>query len=166
VLPTDTIYGLVASALGREAVERVYKLKGRRFNKPCIILISEPNELIQFGIKKADLKRINNYWPGPVSLVFAIAGETTKKFQYLHRGADSLAFRQPNHPGLIEFLKTSGPLIAPSANPEGGLPSKTITEAKNYFGNNVDFYVDGGTLENEPSKLISLISKNPQILRG
>lgn len=49
-----------------------------------------------------------------------------------------------------------GSLIAPSANPEARLPAKNIEEAKKYFGDLVDLYIDGGELKNKPSKLIRL----------
>lgn len=87
------------------------------------------------------------------------------KFQYLHRGTKSLAFRLPKKKPLRELLEKTGPLVAPSANPQGLEPAKNITEAKKYFGDMVDVYVAGGKLEGKPSKLISLLEKKPKILR-
>ena len=55
VIPTDTIYGLVASAWNPKAVERVYELKGRAPDKPCIILIRSLADLKKFGVNPADL---------------------------------------------------------------------------------------------------------------
>jgi len=64
-------------------------------------------------------------------------------------------------------LKTTGPLIAPSANPEGQTPASTINDAVAYFGDAVDFYVDGGTVtNNEPSKLIRFLKNGAvEVLR-
>jgi tRNA A37 threonylcarbamoyladenosine synthetase subunit TsaC/SUA5/YrdC len=50
ILPTDTLYGIVASVHVPRAVERVYTCKGRAPEKPCIILISSLDELVSFGI--------------------------------------------------------------------------------------------------------------------
>ncbi len=65
-------------------------------------------------------------------------------------------FRLPSPKPLRNLLLKTGPLIAPSANPEGLSPSKNIEEAKKYFGDSVDFYVDGGEIEAKASKLIKL----------
>ena len=161
VLPTDTLYGVVASARNKEAVERVYTLKGRAPAKPCIILISSLTDLSVFTVTLSPTLQstLKKYWPGPTSIILPCAGE---KFAYLHRGTHSLAFRLPKQEALIKLLQETGPLIAPSANPEGLTPAKTIEEARAYFGERVDFYEDGGTLTNPPSTLIR-INENGEV---
>jgi len=62
----------------------------------------------------------------------------------------------PKDPALQHLLAESGPLIAPSANPEGEPPAATIEDARNYFGDQVDLYLDGGTREGSPSTLMSM----------
>lgn len=155
VIPTDTLYGIVACALNEEAVTRVYELKGRRATKPCIILIPSLANLVAFGItltKKRE-KVLSQYWPGPVSIILPCDTNVPK---YLHRDTYTLAFRIPRDVPLTHFLKESGPLIAPSANPEGFPPATTIKEAKRYFGDRVDFYLDGGEHIGMPSTIIAL----------
>jgi L-threonylcarbamoyladenylate synthase len=63
------------------------------------------------------------------------------------------------------LLKKAGPLVAPSANPEGMEPAKTIKEAKEYFGERVDFYINGGKLLSPPSTLIEIKNKKIFIKR-
>jgi len=70
----------------------------------------------------------------------------------------------PKNKELIEILRISGPLVAPSANPEGFKPAENIKEAKKYFGDKV-FYLNRGNLVSKPSKLIDLTGKNIKILR-
>src|SRR5204863_149383 len=70
-----------------------------------------------------------------------------EKFEYLHRGTNTLALRLPKDESLQNLLKKTGPLIAPSANVEGLPPAKNITDAKKYFGDGVDLYIDGGEIE-------------------
>lgn len=156
VIPTDTIYGIVGSALLPEAVEKIYQLRKRATDKPFIILISSVNDLDKFGVtltqKQKDFLQSN--WPNPLSVILPV---TSEKFKYLHRGTNSLAFRMPKDEELIELLEMFGPMVAPSANIEGEKPSETIDEAKNYFGNFVDFYIDRGTMKGEPSTLIELL---------
>lgn len=155
VLATDTLYGVVAAAENEAAVERVYALKKRTPTKPVIILIASPNDLSIFGIDLSPERRerLMQYWPGPTSVVLPCGAKVP---EYLHRGTHTLAFRLPDNQALQAFLKESGPIIAPSANPEGLEPATTIEEAKAYFGAGVDFYIDSGERTGEPSTLISL----------
>ncbi len=155
VIPTDTIYGVVASAHDRKAVERVYEVKGRNSDKPFIILIGSIDDVGGFGVKLGDdiKAKLDEYWPGPISIILPSQDD---KYEYLHRGTQSLAFRLPDKQDLITLLKLTGPLIAPSANPEGLPPAKDINQAKEYFGDELDFYIDGGDLEANPSKLLKL----------
>jgi L-threonylcarbamoyladenylate synthase len=164
VMPTDTIYGILGIALNKKTVERIYKLKGRNSKKPFIILISSPKDLALFKVtidKKTEtvLKKV---WPGKVSVILPCPGA---KFSYLHRGMKSLAFRLPKNKKLLELLKYTGPLVAPSTNPEGFPPAKTITEAKEYFKDEIDFYIGGKKIESSPSRLIRLKNNKIEILR-
>lgn len=152
VIPTDTIYGIVCSAFNENSVEKLYKIRKRNKNKPMIILIGSVNDLKLFNIDT-----IIKNWPKKTSIVF-----DCNDFEYLHRGKRSLAFRLPHYKDLIDILKISGPIVAPSANIEGGKPAENIKEAKNYFGDKIDFYLDVGTIKSKPSKIIYL---NNEIIR-
>ncbi len=162
VIPTDTIYGLVGLALNKKVVQRIYRVRKRSPDKPLIILISSIEDLSLFGIKVTSAQKtvLDKYWPGKISIILSCKGV---KWQYLHRGTKSLAFRLPKNASLINILKQTGPLVAPSANPEGAIPAKNITEAKNYFSDEVDFYVSGKS-NPEPSTLVQLKSDGELVL--
>ena len=160
VMPTDTIYGLVGSAFSRKAVERIYRARKREKNKPFIVLIGSIEDLSRFGIRID--KRLRSFleaaWnAAPTSIILSVKN---KKFLYLHRGTSSLAFRLPKDKWLREFIKKTGPLAAPSANPAGLSPARNIKEAREYFGDRaypartggggVDFYLDRGTKKGSP----------------
>jgi L-threonylcarbamoyladenylate synthase len=163
VIPTDTIYGICASAFNRKSVEKVYKLRKRNPNKPCIILISSFDDLkkINVRLKSWQRKILEKLWPGKVSVILSCP---YKEFYYLHRGTNSLSFRLPKNKLILNILKISGPLIAPSANWEGYEPAKNIKSAKRYFDNKV-FYLDRGDLISKSSSLIDLREKKIKILR-
>jgi L-threonylcarbamoyladenylate synthase len=163
VIPTDTIYGICTSAFNRKSVEKVYRLRRRNPNKPCIILISSFDDLKKFNIKLKPWQReiLEKIWPGKVSVILFCS---SKNFYYLHRGTNSLAFRLPKNKLISNILKISGPLISPSANWEGYHPAKNVKEARRYFGNKV-FYLDRGNLISKPSTLIDLRGKKIKILR-
>jgi L-threonylcarbamoyladenylate synthase len=155
VMPTDTIYGLMGSALNKKAVERIYRARRREKNKPFIVLISSLNDLKKFRVKVngAHLKILKLLWPGPISVILPCPN---KKFFYLHRGKDTIAFRLPKNKQLREFLKKTGPLVAPSANVAGKPPARTIKEAKKYFGDRIDFYFDKGRRGGDPSSVVAI----------
>ena len=170
IMPTDTIYGIVGLALRKKTVETLYRLRKRNPKKPMIILISSLDDLGQFGISTTPhIKKIlKKVWPGKVSVIlpFNAPAATLKKFAYLHRGTKALAFRLPKPLWLRSLIKTTGPLVAPSANTEGHLPAKNITEAKKYFGDGVDFYIDVGKLVSKPSTLVTIRGGEMVVLRA
>jgi len=164
VIPTDTIYGVVASAWSKKAVERAYKIMKRNQKKPFVILISSIKDLDNFNIKldKNTENILKQIWPGKVSVILPVP---SKKFKYLHRGTKTLAFRVPKKPSLVKLLKKTGPLISTSANPEGKKPAETMAEAKKYFGDKVDFYANGGKMKSLPSTLIEIKNGRLNVLR-
>ncbi len=164
VFPTDTLYGIVASALSKNAVERIYDVKGRDENKPFIVLISKiaDLELFEIDLTSEQITYLNSVWPGPVSVILPCLSDA---FSYIHRGTKSIAFRMPSDERVGAFLQKTGPLVAPSANPQGLEPAYTIDEARKYFGDSVDFYIDEGEKRAKPSTLVSLITGEPVIIR-
>ncbi|MBA3732986.1 threonylcarbamoyl-AMP synthase [Patescibacteria group bacterium] len=164
VMPTDTIYGILGRAFDPKAVDKIYQIKKRTPDKPFIILIADISDLSKFSIQFSDTDKEIFYkiWPGPFSVEFEVNNET---FTYRSFGK-KLALRLPDNDLLREIIRHTGPLVAPSANLEGEPPAKNIEEAKEYFGDGVDMYVDNGEiLEGEPSTLISLRNGEIKILR-
>lgn len=164
VVPTDTIYGVVCNALNMQSVERVYQVCKRDADKPLIVTIGDFSDLELFGITLKDKakKTLDNVWPGEVSVILECANT---EFYYLHRGLNSIAFRFPKEKRFLSFLKKTGPLVATSANPQGKAQANSVEEAVKYFGNSVDFYVDFGKLEANPSTLIRISNGKTRVLR-
>jgi len=157
VMPTDTIYGILTTALNTASVERLYKIRRRSPEKPCIILISDISDLGHFDINLNQTERkILQEFSAHDKPTSIILDSLNPEFQYLNRGAESLSFRIPKNEHLRELLKETGPLIAPSANIEGETPATNIEEARAYFGESVDMYIDGGEIIGNPSRLMRL----------
>lgn len=152
VLPSDTVYGLVACAYAPSAVARLYKLKHRE-HKPGTLIAADIPQLVQLGLDAEHLQAVARHWPGPVSVIVPAGPELA----YLHQGVGSLAVRLPAQSSLHELLLQTGPLLTSSANTPGAPPANTIVEAQNYFGDQVNFYVNGGDLSsNLPSTIIAI----------
>lgn len=154
VIPSDTLYGIVCSALQPDSIERIYALKKRDPAKPCIVLVASLEQLLELeGLDQNTLLNAEKFWPGAVSVVVPCQA---RYLSSVHRGEKSIACRVPDNPELRSLLEMTGPLLAPSANVEGAKPAANITEAMAYFGASVDFYVDGGEVtSDQPSTLIS-----------
>lgn len=163
---TDTVYGIVTRAHDKKAVERLYRIRRKTPKKPFIILVDSVTRLKEFGVRTApaQLAFLKRIWPGKVSVILPCPLE---RFAYLHRGTKALAFRLPRSKRLQALLKEVGPIVAPSANPEGEKPAENIQEAKAYFGDTVTHYVSSsGKADKVPSTLVSLLGKTTEVLRA
>ncbi len=161
VLPTDTVYGLVCSAANAASVERLFTVKDRT-NQPGTVLAASVEQLSQLGIKQRYLKAVEHYWPNPLSIIIPCGEELA----YLHMGLNSLAVRIPANDKLIQLLEQTGPLMTTSANHPGLPVAESIAEAQEYFGDTVDFYVDGGEItHHEPSTIIRIVDDAIEIIR-
>jgi len=166
VLPTDTLYGIIGRAQSKKAVERIYKIKGRNENKPFIVLISSFKDLELFGIKldESQAKFLKKNWPGKVSVILPC---NQLKWNYLHRGLKSIAFRMigKKNINLFNLIKKVGPLVAPSCNKQGEKPAENVKKAREYFEDNIDLYINGGRRKSAPSTLIKYEDSKWIILR-
>lgn len=161
VIPTDTVYGVVARAADQSAVARLYQLKHRE-NKPGTLIAASIDQLAELGIKRRYLTAVEQWWPGAISVVIPCGDE----LDYLHQGKRSLAVRLPDNDSLHKLLETTGPLLTSSANQPEEPPANTVAEAQAYFGDKVDFYEDGGDLSGrQPSTVVRIIDDAIEILR-
>lgn len=152
VLLTDTLYGIVARADNEAAVERIYELKGRNGSKPLISLIADVSQMYDPLPEGVD-PTIGDLWPGKNTVIVPSPSAPA----WLVRGSHGISYRLPDNARLQQLIKQTGPLVAPSANPEGEPPARSVGEAQAYFGDKVDFYVDGGVaFSNEPSSIFSM----------
>jgi L-threonylcarbamoyladenylate synthase len=149
VLPTDTVYGLVARANDEAAVKRLYELKHRE-NKPGTLIADRIEQLVSLGLKARYMKAVEQYWPGAISVIIPCGPELT----------------YPDYPELLKLLEATGPLLTSSANNPGEPTANTADEARKYFGETVDFYVDGGDLSShQSSTVIRIVDDAIEILR-
>lgn len=162
VVRTDTLYGIIALADNETAVEDVFEAKGRDRTKPCIVLVADATDVPEFGHIVAQVSADHDK---PTSVIVP----ATIQPEWLLRGGDSIAYRVVRDPFLKSVIEAVGPVIAPSANPEGLPPASTIEQAIDYFGDEVGCYVDGGTVpENiQASQILQIFSDGTtQVIRS
>lgn len=124
--PTETVYGLGASALSSTAVAGIFKAKGRPSDNPLIVHVSSKEMLWRLlpdgraSVPKIYEPLMERFWPGPLSLIFPLSSERKGEDQVVPEvlaGSESLAVRMPSHPLALELIRRTGlPLAAPSAN--------------------------------------------------
>jgi len=161
-MPTDTIYGLSCRALNEKAVERLHQLKGRSHSKPFIILISNLKMLDALGVRyNKVITLVEKYWPGPLTVIF----DAPRSPKWLHRGTKTLAVRMPAVADLQNLIKQVGPLVSTSANAEGERPAQSVEQARKYFGEQLDFYIDVGKVKTQPSTIARVEKSKLKLVR-
>lgn len=161
VMPTDTQYGLITSVSYPGSINRLYSLKGRE-NRPGTLLAASPEQLLRLGLDAEDIKTAERFWPGAVSVVIP----APNTLHYLHLGMGSLAVRIPDNEPLRRLLSQTGILQTSSANPTGEQPAETMHQAKQFFDDKVDFYVDArGSVLGQPSTVIAIKHGKVSVLR-
>lgn len=104
------------------------------------------------------------FWPGPLTLVLPARPGLPAP---LTAGTGTIGVRVPGHPvagALVEAL--GGPVTAPSANPPGAPPPRTVAAARAYFGDRVDVYVDAGELPGGGSTVAAVEGGALRVLRA
>lgn len=151
-MPTDTIYGVVATALQPQAVERIYSVKKRPRNKRLIFLVSDYDQLKILGINVNNKQQdaLRSVWPGPVSVDLACDPE----LEYIHNGYGSIAVRMPQPSWLQDFVSRTGPLATSSANLSDQPYDGDLTVIRQSLPD-LDFYLEGPT-QGTPSRLAKL----------
>jgi len=160
--PTETVYGLGASAWNPAAIRKVFEIKGRPSDNPLIVHVSSVDMVKQFtnDISARSKLLMQKFWPGPLTLVFKKRPEV---LDIISAGLDTVAIRMPNHPLALELIQHTGPLVAPSAN-RSGRPSPTKAEHVILdFGKRVPV-LDGGDCEIGLESTVLDVTKNPPLI--
>jgi len=160
VLPTDTVYGLVCSAADEQAAIRMHATKGREY-RPGTIIAANIEQLVGLGLRPRYLRAVEQFWPGAVSV------RVPHPAGYLvDVPTGTVAVRIPADESLRKFLEQTGPLHTTSANITGEPVATVLSEAQDYFGDAVDFYVDGGDLsDSPPSTIIQIVDDAIEVIR-
>ena len=143
--PTETVYGLGANALEKQAVSKIFEAKGRPSDNPLIAHISDKKQLpvlIEGDVTGVAEILINEFWPGPLTLIF---NKSMRMPQVTTAGLNTVAVRMPSHPVALALIsKVNLPLAAPSAN-SSGFPSPTRAQhVYNDLNGKIPLIVDGG----------------------
>jgi L-threonylcarbamoyladenylate synthase len=167
VYPTDTLYGLGASATSADAVAALLDAKDRPSGMPISVAVSSIEE-VELLVDWTDAARAvaRRLLPGPVTLLSHASAAARRGLAPVLLGPDgSLGIRIPDHPVAREIARTAGPITATSANRHGAPPCRSIAEARRVFGDLVAAYVaDGPAPSGRPSDLVDLRGPAPRVV--
>jgi len=167
VLPTDTVYGLVADATNKKAVGKIFKIKERKEGKPIPIFVRDIRMAKKLAlIDKKQEKFLKKVWHGKITVVLK------KKAKTKLYGADkkTIGLRVPKYKFINALLKKlKRPLTGTSANISGRPAATKIKEVLAQFNDKrhrPDLVLDAGNLKpSKPSTVIDLTGKKPKTLR-
>ena len=166
-VPTDTLFGLAASALNVKAVERVFRIKTRPKDMAIPLLLADPDDLSQWAVDVPGYVRnlIERFWPGALTLVLKRSDIVP---DIVTAGRETVALRAPDHPVPRAIVRELGaPITGTSANRNGKSGIATAEEVRREFGDEIDLVVESDTaLEGVASTVLDLTSSVPTILRA
>ena len=171
--PTETVYGLGADATNKDAVARIYLVKGRPVGHPIIVHISSLERLDKWArdIPEYAIKLAMNFWPGPMTLILPRTGLAK---DFVTGRQNNIGIRVPSHKvaqALIKEFEDQGGfgVAAPSANRFGKVSPTTANAVVNELGkylNSNENIIDGGPCEiGIESTIIDCTRDVPEILR-
>jgi L-threonylcarbamoyladenylate synthase len=164
--PTETVYGLGASAINEHALRRLFKVKGRPENHPVIVHLAHFNQVYAWAREVPESARIlaERFWPGPLTMILKRASRVS---DLITGGQDTIGLRIPNHPVALALLKAFGEAVAaPSANRFGRVSPTTAQDVRNELGSDVACVLDGGNCQvGIESTIVDLTQGKATILR-
>ncbi len=166
VFPTETVYGLGAPIFLEDAVQLIYKIKGRPSDNPLIAHVSDLKGALALSEDLPPLfyRLAEAFWPGPLTLVVR---RSSRVPDAVSAGLATIAIRMPKHPVARRLIQEVGqPLVAPSANLSGRPSPTSIQDVLEDLDGLVPFVIDGGECEvGIESTVLSLCSEKPLLLR-
>jgi L-threonylcarbamoyladenylate synthase len=156
IIPTDTVYGLAALPSHADAVQAIYRAKGRPEGMHLPVLAASLAQVGQLGVDLIDeaASLARRWWPGPLTMVFGF--DPSRPRPGWLDGRDEVAVRIPQHAFLLALLEATGVLLVTSANPHGSPTPASAREVADGLGAPASLVVDGGALHGEPSTLVNL----------
>jgi L-threonylcarbamoyladenylate synthase len=164
IIPTDTLYALVARAFSLKAVKRVFSIKKRDEEKPLALFFGDVEEVKRyFTLSPLALKLVDRFLPGPLTLILRPISSFP---DYLIGPSGGVGVRVSGHPLPRQLVKALGePLTATSANISGVSDPLTVEAMPQKLVLNVDLVVDGGCVGGVPSTVLDLTFGRPRVLR-
>jgi len=164
--PTETVYGLAASAFNSESITRVFEAKGRPQGQPLPVQIAgvAEVEMLARDVPQAARTLIADFFPGPLTLVLWRQPSVSL---LITGGEDTVGLRMPDHVVALGVLRAfGGPLVCPSANLTGRRASMSASDVLEDLDGEIDLVLDGGpTTGRTPSTVLDVTTQPARLIR-
>jgi L-threonylcarbamoyladenylate synthase len=164
--PTDTLYGLAVDPRQDEAVEKLYRAKGRDSGVAIPLIAGSIDQAKRVGVfGTAHLILARAFWPGPLTIVVPSRGTASPLISAEER---TVAVRVPAHP-IARLLadRLNFCITATSANQSGQQPAATAAEAAAALSASIDVVLDAGPAPGgPPSTIVEIASSGPRLVRA
>lgn len=165
-IPTETVYGLAASAFDENAVKNIFKAKGRPQDNPLIVHISDMKMLkdVARDVPQKALECAEKFWCGPFTMVLP---KSDKIGDCISPNLDTVAVRMPENKVALEIIRASGvPLAAPSANTSGSPSPTSAFHVEADLNGKIDAIVYSGECRvGVESTVVTFCENPPRLLR-
>jgi tRNA threonylcarbamoyl adenosine modification protein (Sua5/YciO/YrdC/YwlC family) len=164
IYPTDTIYGLGCDIFNKDAVERIYQIKGKSWKSPLSFICPDLKEISRYAyVSNAAYRIMKRGLPGPYTFVLPATPLVPK---LLLSKRKTVGIRVPDHPICHALLEEfGGPIVSTSVTGPGGDPLNLPEEIEAHFRGIVDLMLDVGPLGLVPSTVIDLTGETPVVVR-
>lgn len=166
ILPTDTVYGLVASARSAAPVEELYEVKGRDVWQPSALLAADLETLLEWLPELNGRAGViaNALLPGPYTLILP---NPAHRYPWITGGnPETIGVRVPELPDVVDrILSHVGCVVATSANLPGGPDPRRVEDIPPEILERVAAVVDAGELPGTPSTIIDFSGAEPRVVR-
>ena len=174
--PTETVYGLAASALDEAAMDRLIEAKGRGQGHPFTLAVRSAEEALDYVPDLSPMGRrlSRRCWPGPLTLVAenhhpeSLLSQLPARVRQAVVPNGTVGLRVPAHPLILDVLRMlTGPVALTSANQNGKPEAITAEEVISVFGEQIDLVLDGGKSRlGQPSSVVRVHETSYEILRA
>ena len=162
--PTDTVYGIGASAIDEDAIEKLYLIKGRSQEKAIPVLMADLEELTQITPAPGEMVQVvmDKFWPGALTLILPLLAGLPSNLS----PTQSVGIRIPGFDLTRELLRHTGLLAATSANLSGQESARNAEQVRENLSGKIDLILDGGISPGGvASTVLDCTKAEPLILR-
>jgi L-threonylcarbamoyladenylate synthase len=161
--PTDTVYGIGCDPYNQNAINKIYKVKGREKMKHLPVLAYSKKDIKAIALFDDNSEKIaDKFWPGPVTLILKV---TDKKIEESLGLKDKIAVRVPNHSCILDLLKKCRLLVGTSANLSGQSSFSDSKEMSSKFSG-YDALLDGGKIiDSGESTIVEVVDNELKMIR-
>ncbi len=166
IYPTDTVYGMGCSVEKRDAIERIYLIKGQRNDKPFSFVCSDLKHISEYAhVSNAAFKTMKRLIPGPYTFVLP-AARMKHLPKILVSKRKTVGIRVPDSPVTLGLVRELGnPILSTSVTDGAGEILNDPDLIAQTYRNVVDVILDAGLLPSLPSTVLDLTGNEPRVIR-